>query len=148
MTYRADMEWSAFVEAAKSTGWVTYLATADQAGNPHSSVIAPGFSDGIIWFGTRVRSKKYRNLLVNPAVGFHWSVTSGGAGEVSASGRAVLHQSTEQRRAIWESGVFEYDLDGFFGSPDNEEMAFAECTITSALLVGPDHISQRYRLEG
>ncbi len=87
-------------------------------------------------------------LLVNPAVGFHWSVTSGGAGEVSASGSAVLHQSTEQRRAIWASGVFEYDLDGFFGSPDNEEMAFAECTITSALLVGPGHISQRYRLEG
>lgn len=139
------MEWSAFVEAAKSTGWVTYLATADAAGTPHSSVVAPGFSEGVVWFGTRVASKKYRNLLVNPAVAFHWSVTDGGAGEVSASGIAVAHQTTAQRRAIWDMGVFDYDLDGFFGSPENEEMAFAECTITSARLVGPDHITQRYR---
>lgn len=138
------MEWSAFVDAATSTGWVAYLATADDAGRPHSSVIAPGFSDGTIWFGTRVASKKFRNLLVNPVVAFHWSVTDGGAGEASAAGRASLHQTANQRRAVWESGVFAYDLGGFFGSPENDEMAFVECHISSALVVGPDHIALRY----
>ena len=138
------MEWPAFVEAATSTGWVAYLATADAAGRPHSSVIAPGFSDGTIWFGTRVTSKKFRNLLVTPAVAFHWSVTDGGAGEASASGTASLHETTEQRRAVWDSGVFAYDLAGFFGSPENQGMAFVECQVSSALVVGPDHVALRY----
>ncbi len=142
--YGRFMDWPTFVAAAESTGWITYLATADGSGAPHSSVVAPGFSDGVIWFGTRVASKKYRNLAVNPEVAFHWSVTGGGSGEVSARGNATLHNTTEQRRVIWESGVFSYDLAGFFDTPENDEMAFVECRISSARLVGPDFVPHRY----
>jgi hypothetical protein len=108
-------------------------------------VVAPGFSEGIVWFGTRVIAKKYRNLVVNQNVGFHWPVSTGGTGEVSARGTATLHNTTEQRSLIWESGVFSYELAGFFRSPENEDMAFAECRITSARLVRADLVSNRYQ---
>ena len=139
------MEWSEFVAAARSTSWITYLGTADTEGNPHVAAVAPGFASGAVWFATNLGSKKFRNLEQNRAVAFHWPVGSGGAGEVAAWGHAELYTSAADRERIWAAGIFEYDLAQFFGSPENEELAFVEASIARARLVGPDFAISRYR---
>lgn len=138
------MEWVDFVEAAKSTNWITYVGTADADGTPHVAAVAPGFAPGAVWFATNRSSKKFRNLEQNPAVAFHWPVGSGGIGEVAAWGSATLHTTAAERARIWAAGIFEYDLERFFRSPDNEELVFAETAIERARLVGPDFTVDRY----
>lgn len=139
-----SLGWDSLVEAAESTGWITYLATAEASGQPHVSPVAPGFTDGSVWFATRISSKKHRNLLENPSVGFHWPVGSGGVGELAAWGTAQSFGSSEDRSRIWESETFGYDLAQFFGSADNEDLAFVEATIHRARLLGADFRAQRY----
>lgn len=137
------MDWSSFVDAATAINWITYLGTADASGNPHVSVVAPGFSDGSVWFATRPSSKKLRNITENRRVGFHWPVGGQGLGELAAWGSATIH-STDEHERIWTSGFFGYDLSQFFGSPDNPDLAFVETTIDRARLMGPDFKADRY----
>jgi general stress protein 26 len=139
------MLWSDLVEAAKDIDWVVYLGTADKAGRPHVSVVAPGFQQGAVWFVTRMGSRKYRNLAENPEAGFHWSVGGAGPGELAAWGTASLHEGDDARRRLWASGIMEYDLDSFFGGPDNEEVAFVEVGIRRARLLGPGFRSDVYQ---
>ncbi len=137
------MDWTGFVEAATATNWLAYLGTADGSGRPHVSVVAPGFSEGSVWFATRPGSKKLRNIGENPHVGFHWPVGGAGPGELAAWGRAVVH-SADERDRIWNAGIFTYDLAQFFGSPDNPDLAFVEVAIDRARLLGPDFQADRY----
>jgi general stress protein 26 len=137
------MDWAEFVEAATAINWLTYVGTADVAGRPHVSVVAPGFSEGSVWFATRKESKKLRNIAENPQVGFHWPVGAGGPGELAAWGTSVMHSGSERDR-IWNSGIFRYDLAQFFGSPDNPALVFVEVSIDRARLMGPDFTPNRY----
>jgi general stress protein 26 len=137
------MDWFEFVEAATAIDWITYLGTADASGRPHVSVVAPGFSEGSVWFATRLASKKFRNIEVNPKVGFHWPIGGQGPGELAAWGRATIHARDEHSR-IWNSGNFTYDLAQFFGSPENPDLAFVEVTIDRARLMGPGFEADRY----
>ena len=139
------VEWTEFVAAAKSTSWIAYIGTADADGVPHVAVVAPGFESGSVWFATNRSSKKFRNLQQNASVAFHWPVGSGGLGEVAAWGSASLHTSAADRRRIWEAGIFEYDLGSFFGSPENEQVAFVQVVIDEARLIGPGFEIDRYR---
>lgn len=137
------MDWPAFVEAAKAINWVAYLGTASGDGKPHVSVVAPGFSEGAVWFATRPASKKLRNIRENPNVGFHWPVGGQGPGELAAWGTAIIHPTDEHDR-IWTAGIFTYDLAQFFGSPDSPDVAFVEVTIDRARLMGPGFVADRY----
>lgn len=133
------MDWSEFVDAAGAISWLCYVGTADADGNPHVAPVAPGFEEGVIWFATRRASRKARNLAENPGVAFHWPVGGGtGPGELAAWGTGAVHDSPEERRRIWHSGVMPYDLAGFFGSADNEDVVFVETTVRRARLLGPD----------
>jgi general stress protein 26 len=133
------------VEAAASSSWVTYLGTVDARGRPHVSVVAPGFTEGSIWFATRQSSKKFRNLSVDASAAFHWPVGNQQApGELVARGTARTYTSASDRRRLWEAGVLSYDPAGFFGSPDNEDLAFVEVVVASARLLGPDFVAHRY----
>jgi general stress protein 26 len=135
------MNWDTFVAAATQTSWLTYVGTADRKGNPHVAVVAPGFTQGTVWFATRRRSKKYRNLLDNPKVAFHWPVGAGeGPGELAAWGSAEFHDSQEERHALWDSGVMSYDLAQFFQTPDNPDLVFVESAIRRARLLGRDFV--------
>lgn len=137
------MDWARFVEAATATSWLTYLGTADVAGRSHVSVVAPGFSDGSVWFATRTESKKFGNISENPQVGFHWPVGGSGPGELAAWGVATIQPKDEHHR-IWDAGIFTYDLAQFFGSPDSPALAFVEVAIDRARLLGPDFSADRY----
>ena len=137
------MDWASFVESAQAINWVTYLGTADGSGRPHVSVVAPGFSDGSVWFATRPTSKKLRNIRENAHVGFHWPIGGQGPGEMAAWGTAAIHPTDEHRR-IWDSGIFTYDLAQFFVSPDNPDLVFVEVSIDRARLMGPGFQADRY----
>jgi len=139
------MEWDEFVGAAKASSWVTYLGTIDTVGLPHVAVVAPGFTPGSAWFATRRTSKKFRNLETNPAAAFHWPVSNPDApGEVIARGSARIHGSSEDRVRLWNAGVLPYDMSGFFGSPENEDVVFVEVEIEVARLLGPDFVPRRW----
>jgi general stress protein 26 len=135
------MDWDEFVEAARAISWVAYLATADAAGMPHSSVVSPGFSDDRLWVATRRESKKYRNLTVNPRAALYWPVGGEGPGELSARGSVLLHDSPAAIGRIWDSGYFSYELASFFGSPDNLSLAFVEVRLERARLLGPGFVA-------
>jgi general stress protein 26 len=141
----ASLDWDTFVSAARASSWVTYLGTVDESGRPHVSVVAPGFTRGSIWFATRTGSKKYRNLVSDPSAAFHWPVGNPDApGEVIARGSALLYDSAEDRIRLWASGVLPYDLSGFFGSPDDPGVGFAEVRVSEARLLGPDFVARRW----
>jgi general stress protein 26 len=140
------MKWDEFAAAAAATSWVTYLGTIDAAGRPHVSVVAPGFTPGSVWFATRRSSKKFANLVANPAVSFHWPVGNHDApGEVIAQGRAQALTSTEDRLRVWDAGVLPYDLSAFWGSAENPDLVFVEVEVDRARLLGADFVPQRWR---
>lgn len=137
------MEWSRFAQAAASNGWYAFLGTADQAGRPHVSVVAPGFGgEGSIWFATRASSKKGRNLSVNSEVGLHWPLRADGPGELAAWGTAWLFTGEDDRHRLWGSGILPYDLAEFFRSPDNPDLAFVEVEVERARLLGPGFVRE------
>lgn len=139
------MDWEAFVRAATTTSWVTYLGTITADGSPHVSVVAPGYTEGSLWFATRQSSKKFRNLVSDPRASFHWPVGNTEApGELIANGEARLFASAEDRSRLWSSGILPYDMSGFFGSPDNVDLAFVEVEIATARLLGPDFVARRW----
>ena len=138
--------WIEFVDGAKACGWMAYVGTVDGRGRPHVAVVSPGYGDeGTVWFGTRPGSTKLRNLRSNPGVAMHWPIGARDApGECFARGTATLHEGLDARRRVWQSGVMPYDLAQFFGSPDNEDHLFVEVTLTSASILGPNFVRQRW----
>jgi len=135
------MDWDRFTESARQISWIAYLGTADLAGRPHVAPVSPGFTHGAIWFATRASSKKWRNLTANPEVAFHWPVGgASGPGELAAWGTAIPHVGDDERHRIWDAGILPYDLSGFFQSPDNPDVVFAEVVVGRARLLGPDHV--------
>ena len=139
------MKWEEFEAAARSISWIAYLGTSDVEGNPHVSVVAPGFGERRLWAATRARSKKVRNLAVNPAVSFHWPVGGDGPGELIARGVARIHSDPEARDRIWDAGYMPYDLAAFFESKDNPDLVFLEAEIQRARLLGPDFQADVYQ---
>ena len=140
------MIWDEFVDGARAVSWVAYVGTADGSGVPHVAAVAPGFTEGTIWFVTRIASYKYQNLLQNPRVAFHWPVATGsGPGELFARGHAQLHSDEVSRRRLWTEANLPFDPTQFFGSPDNPDFGFVETTVTSASILGPDFNRSTYR---
>ncbi len=141
-----DLTWDEFVAAAQACGWVAYLATTGTSGRPHVAVVSPGFGDeGVIWFGTRPRSTKARNLRTHSDVALHWPIGAAGApGECFARATATLHESLDDRQRVWKSGVMPYDLSQFFGTPENDDHLFVRVAVTSASILGPDFVRRRW----
>lgn len=139
------MKWQEFVDAARAISWIAYLGTVDADGQPHVSVVAPGFTEGSLWFATRRSTRKFRNMSDEPRVGLHWSVMTGsGPGELTARGTAFFHDSDEERARLWDAGVLDYDPSGFFGSPENPDVVFVEVRVAHARLLGPDFVARRW----
>lgn len=139
------MRWEAFTDAAKSTSWVVYVGTSDAHNLPHVAVVAPGFTDGRIWFATRPSSRKFRNLVENPRIGFHWPVGGDGPGELAAWGSATLHTSDDDKTRFWNAGILPFDLSGFWVGSDDPDLAFVEVDVMRAVLIGSDFTRQEWK---
>ena len=138
------MEWRDVASAVDELGWPAFLGTVDADSRPHVSVVAPGLTDGSIWFATRRGTRKLANIAANPHVFIHWPVGGEGPGEFYVRGTASVHDSTEARHRLWTEANLPYDPDAFFGGADNEDVVFVEIAVTVAKLLGPDFKRSTY----
>jgi general stress protein 26 len=97
-----------------------HLATAAPDGTPHVSLAAAAVDGDLLWIGTRRSSGKARNIAANPRVALMWTP----AAEVYVRGTADLIDDLDEKRRVWDSGIFPFDLAAFFGSPDDADFVF------------------------
>lgn len=143
------MQWNDFVAAAQEVSWVTYVGTSDASNRPHVAAVSPGYTPGTIWFATNTSSIKFRNLVENPVAAFHWPVGGGaGPGELFARGAVALHTDELARHRLWTEANLPFDPAGFFGSPDNPQLAFVETKVTTASILGANFQRTVYVPEG
>lgn len=67
---------------------------------------------------------------------------SSGPGELTAQGSATVHPDAASRASLWQAGLVPFDLTGFFGSPENEDLAFVGVAVDRARLLGPDLVGR------
>ena len=108
-----------------------HLATAAPDGTPHVSLAAAAVDRDLLWIGTRASSRKARNIAANPRVALMWTPEA----EVYVRGTADLIDELDEKRRIWHSGVFAYDLAAFFGSPDDADFVFVRIQPQSATVL-------------
>lgn len=100
-----------------------YLATADDAGQPHVVPVHPGWEEATIWIMTAATTVKSRNIRANPRVAMHWRTNDVGDG-LLVFGNATIHTDDETKNRLW-SGVFDYDLATFAPEgPTSPEVTF------------------------
>ena len=98
----------------------TYLATADDEGNPHVVPVHPAWEGPTIWVMTSLTTVKARNIEANHQVAMHWETNDAGDG-LLVQGTAAIVTDLNTKTRLW-SGVFDYDLSAFApdgpGTPD------------------------------
>jgi general stress protein 26 len=110
---------------------LAHLSTVSPDGHPHVALAGAVVDGDVLWFGTRASSAKARNIAVNPQVALMWSP----AAEVYVRGVAELVDDVSEKRRVWDSGIFPYDLATFFGSPDDEDFVFVKIRPRSATVL-------------
>jgi general stress protein 26 len=122
------MEWSDV--AAHLTGQA-HLATVRPDGSPHVAKVWPAVDGETIWIGTRASSGKARNLGVNPRAALMYE----SAGEAYVSGDAEVVSDLATKQRVWNSGIFAYPMEGFFGAPEREDFVFLRIAPRRAIVM-------------
>jgi general stress protein 26 len=122
------MEWTEV--AAHLTGQA-HLATVRTDGDPHVAKVWPAVEGDTIWIGTRAPSGKARNLRVNPGAALMFEP----AGEAYVYGVAEVVTDVETKQRVWNSGIFAYPLEGFFGAPERDDFVFLRFTPERAIVM-------------
>ncbi|MGH9125053.1 MAG: pyridoxamine 5'-phosphate oxidase family protein [Acidimicrobiales bacterium] len=134
------MEWHDVVGFLDGAG-LAHLATSSITGRPHVSVVSPAVEGEVLWFATTTTSQKARNLASNPRAALMWQPRA----EIYLSGRVVLIADEAEKRRLWESGLFPFDLAAFWGSPANPQLVFVRVEPESAVVMsmGPGGITRQ-----
>ena len=122
------MDWS---DVAVHLTGQAHIATVRPDGSPHVAKVWPALDGRTIWIGTRATSGKARNLRANPGAALMFEPQ----GEAYVSGEAELVSDPETKRRVWNSGIFAYPLEGFFGAPDREDFVFLRFTPRRAIVM-------------
>jgi general stress protein 26 len=122
------MKWT---DVAEHISGYAHLATAAPDGTPHVSLAAATLDGDLLWIGTRASSGKARNIAANRRVALMWTP----AAEVHVRGTAELVDDLDEKRRVWSSGIFDYDLSSFFGSPDDADFVFVRVRPQSATVL-------------
>ena len=122
------MEWS---DVAVHLTGQAHIATVRADGSPHVAKVWPAVDGQTIWIGTRATSGKARNLRANPGAALMFEPQ--GEAYVSGEVDVVIDLGTKQR--IWNSGIFDYPLAGFFGAPDRDDFVFVRVTPRQAIVM-------------
>jgi PPOX class probable F420-dependent enzyme len=122
------MDWNAV--AAHLTGQA-HLATIRPDGSPHVSKVWPAVDGQTVWIGTRAGSGKAHNVRANPEAALMFEPRA----EVYLSGGVEVVSDPETKRQVWASGIFEYPLESFFGSPDRDDFVFLKVTPRQATVM-------------
>jgi general stress protein 26 len=122
------MEWS---DVAVHLTGQAHIATIRPDGSPHVAKVWPAVDGETIWIGTRASSGKARNLRVNPGAALMFEPR----GEAYVSGEAEVVSDLATKQRIWDSGIFPYPLEGFFGSADRDDFVFLKITPRRAIVM-------------
>jgi general stress protein 26 len=130
------VEWQELAQLVTSAG-VANLATASRTGRPHASVVSPAIEGNVLWFGTWTTSGKAHNLRENPQVALMWRPQA----EIYLRGTAELVTDADEKHRVWGAGLFSYDQEALFLSPDNPDLVYVRvrplaATVLSAGPVG------------
>jgi PPOX class probable F420-dependent enzyme len=124
------MDWREVTESLAGAG-LAHVATASADGKPHVSVVSPAVEGQTLWFATTASSRKARNLAANPRVAMMWQPQA----EIYLSGAATLVADEAEKRRLWDSGLFAFDLASFWGRPDNPQLVFVKVEPDSAIVM-------------
>ena len=122
------MEWT---EVARHLTGQAHMATVRADGSPHVAKVWPAVDGETIWIGTRATSGKARNLRVNPGAALMFEPQ----GEAYVSGEAEVVTDVGTKQRIWNSGIFPYPMEGFFGSPERDDFVFLRITPRRAIVM-------------
>jgi general stress protein 26 len=122
------MKWS---DVAVHLTGQAHMATVRPDGSPHVAKVWPAVDGETIWIGTRATSGKARNLRVNPGAALMFEPK--GEAYVYGDAEVITDLGTKQR--IWNSGIFPYPMEGFFGSPERDDFVFLKMTPRRAIVM-------------
>lgn len=118
-----------------------HLSTSSVAGEPHVSIVFAARDGATLWFAARTRSGKVANLRRNPLAALMWQ---GNGAETYLWGTARLIDDAATKQRVWTSGLFPYDMAGFFTSADSPDWLLVEVTPNKAVaMVQTDHGLER-----
>ena len=107
------------------------MATVRPDGSPHVAKVWPAVDGETIWIGTRATSGKARNLRVHPGAALMFEQK----GEAYVYGDAAVITDLDTKQRIWNSGIFPYPMEGFFGSADRDDFMFLKITPRRAIVM-------------
>ena len=107
------------------------MATVRPDGSPHVAKVWPAVDGHTIWIGTRATSGKARNLRVHPGAALMYEPQ----GEAYVYGDAEVVTDIETKQRVWNSGIFTYPMEGFFGAPERDDFVFLKITPRRAIVL-------------
>ena len=107
-----------------------HRATASPTGQPHVSIVFAARDGSTLWIAARTKSGKVANLRRNPQASMMWQ---GNSAETYVWGDARLVDDAAAKQHAWGSGLFPYDMAGFFSSADSPDWLLVEVTPTRAV---------------
>jgi general stress protein 26 len=122
------VEWS---EVVPHLTGQAHIATVRADGSPHVAKVWPAVDVQTIWIGTRATSGKARNLRTNPGAALMFEPQ----GEAYVSGEAEVVDDLATKQRVWNSGIFPYPLEGFFGAADRDDFVFLRFTPRRAIVM-------------
>lgn len=115
--------------ASKAT-WA-YLATA-KGDQPKVRVVHPAFEGHRVWVATGRASAKARHIDRNPKVELFYQVAQDMV-HLTVTGRARFIEDVAEKKRVWDSKIFDYDLSQFFpGGAESKDFGL--------MLIEPDRI--------
>ena len=127
--------WRDVVEHAVRLGPDCFIATVTPDGEPHLSVISPGYLDDLVIVATWQDSVKVRNLAAGSGVMLHWAVRDEtGNDMLLLRGDPHLVVDDARRTELWESDCLPYELSEWYEGPDDPQLVWVEITPTYASL--------------
>ena len=129
------MTWDEVVALLRGTP-PGHLATTAGDGTPHVAKVALGVEGARLWLATLRSSAKARNLRADPRLA---AMVEGNSAETYLWGTAELVDDAAEVARVWNGGICPFDLSGFFGSPDNPDLALFRITPARAvaMVAGP-----------
>ena len=125
--------WDKVHATAAKAIWA-YLATANGF-QPKVRVVHPAFEGERVWVATGRASAKAGHIDKNPGVELFYQI---GADMVhlTVTGKAKFVEDLAEKKRIWNSKVFDYDLSQFWpGGPESKDFGL--------MLIAPDRVELR-----
>ena len=104
--------WNRVREVGAKATW-GYLATSNGE-QPKVRVVHPAIEGHKVWIATGRASAKARHIERNPRVELFYAVTAPDMIHLTITGRARFVEDQAEKKRVWDSKVFDYDLAAFW----------------------------------